>query len=79
MNTDISITKRGFWIIVSGVVVMILGFILMAGGGVEDPQVFNYEMFNARRLVVAPLAILVGVVLVGLGIMEPKFIKKDKK
>lgn len=79
MNTDISITKRGFWIIVSGVVVMILGFILMAGGGVEDPQVFNYEMFNARRLVVAPLAILVGVILVGLGIMEPKFIKKDKK
>ena len=79
MNTDISITKRGFWIIVSGVVVMILGFILMAGGGVEDPQVFNYEMFNARRLVIAPLAILVGVLLVGLGIMEPKFIKKDKK
>jgi len=56
---------------VIGVLVMILGYILLMGGGVKDPNVFNYSMFDFRRLVLAPLAMLAGVVLVILGIMGP--------
>jgi hypothetical protein len=43
-----------------GVVIILLGFILMTGGGSKDPNVFNAEMFNFRRLTLAPILILVG-------------------
>ncbi len=61
-----------------GVVVMISGYILMTGGGVKDPQVFNYAMFDFRRLVAAPLVILAGIVVEVLAIMGVTKEKKDK-
>ena len=48
---------------------MICGYILMAGGGIKDPQVFNYDMFDFRRLVAAPLVILMGIVIEIVAIM----------
>ena len=53
-----------------GVLVMIAGYILMMGGGVKDPQVFNYAMFDFRRLVAAPITIVAGVVVIAVGIMR---------
>jgi hypothetical protein len=35
-----------------------LGFILMSGGGSDDPNIFNEEMFSFRRITLAPLIIL---------------------
>ena len=44
-----------------GVAVLILGFILMAGGGSTDPNVFNKdEVYSFRRITVAPIIILIG-------------------
>ena len=43
-----------------GFLVMVAGFILMMGGGVKDPQVFNWAMFDFRRLVAAPVVIICG-------------------
>ena len=48
-------------LMLAGVVVMIAGYILMTGGGSKDPQVFNYAMFDFRRLVAAPIVILAGI------------------
>lgn len=56
-----------------GLALMLLGYVLMAGGGVKDPQVFNYSMFNFQRLVLSPLLIVAGIVLIALSI-----IKKEK-
>ena len=42
---------------------MVLGYVLMAGGGSDDPNVFNYGMFSFRRIVLAPVVILVGMVM----------------
>ncbi len=56
-----AIPKRNIIYIIIGLCVMILGFILMLGGGAENPQDYNYELFNARRLYVAPLLIIIGV------------------
>ena len=41
---------------------MVLGYVLMSGGGSDDPNVFNYDMFSFRRIVLAPIVILVGMV-----------------
>ena len=49
-------------LMLAGVIVMIAGYILMTGGGSKDPQVFNYAMFDFRRLVAAPVVIVAGVV-----------------
>ena len=43
-----------------GLMFIALGFILMAGGGSDDPNVFNPEIFNTRRIRVAPTLILIG-------------------
>lgn len=47
----------------SGIALIIIGYILMAGGGSADPEVFNPEIFSARRIIVAPIIILAGLLI----------------
>ena len=68
-NPKMAVTPKGLKFIIIGVLVMISGYILMMGGGVKDPQVFNYDMFDFRRLVAAPLVIIAGIVIVIIAIM----------
>ena len=75
-NTKMAITRKGLKLLIAGLVVMIAGYILMMGGGSKDPQVFNYAMFDFRRIVAAPLVIIAGVVVEVIAIMG---IFKDKK
>jgi hypothetical protein len=53
-----------------GLIVMISGYILMTGGGSDDPQVFNYAMFDFRRMVAAPIVIILGIVIEVVSIMK---------
>lgn len=64
-----ALTRRSLKFLLLGLIVMVAGYILLAGGGVKDPQVFNYAMFDFRRLVAAPLVILCGVVIEIIAIM----------
>ena len=43
-----------------GLGVILLGFILMIGGGSKDPDVFNPDLFNFRRIRLAPALVLIG-------------------
>ena len=70
MDNKPAIDPKGLRILIAGVIVMAAGFILMMGGGVKDPQVFNWSMFNFQRLVAAPLVILCGVVIVIIAIIR---------
>lgn len=69
-NTKMAITRKGLWMLLMGFLVMVAGFILMMGGGVKDPQVFNWSMFDFRRLVAAPVVIICGVIIVAVAIMK---------
>ncbi len=62
-----------------GLAVMIVGFVLMIGGGSDDPSVFNPAMFNFRRLVVAPVVIIAGIVTITVAIMRTPKADPDKK
>ena len=64
------ITARGLRLLLVGLIVMISGYILMMGGASEDPQVFNYAMFDFRRMVAAPLVIILGIVIEVVAIMK---------
>ena len=46
----------------AGLVLLALGYILLSGGGSDDPNVFNPEMFNTQRLYTAPILIILGFV-----------------
>jgi len=66
-------TKTNYIIMAAGLVLLALGYILLAGGGSDDPNVFNYEMFNVRRLYVAPILIILGLIAEIVAIMyKPK-------
>ena len=69
-NSKMAVTRAGVKWILIGFLVMVAGFILMTGGGVKDPGVFNWAMFDFRRLVAAPMVILCGVVIVVIAIMR---------
>lgn len=52
--------KRNYRFLFLAVFVIALGFILMAGGGSDDPNFFNEEIFNFRRIRLAPTLVLIG-------------------
>ena len=64
-----AMTPKGLRSLLVGLVVMIAGYALMSGGGSDDPQVFNYEMFDFRRRVAAPVVIILGIVIEVVAIM----------
>lgn len=60
------------WVII-GLAFLLVGFLLMIGGGSDDPDVFNEAIFNFRRLTLAPI-----LVLIGFGIQIYAIMKKPK-
>lgn len=75
-ENKMAMTAGGLKLMIAGLLVMAAGFVLLAGGGSDDPQVFNYAMFDFRRLVAAPIVIVAGIVVVVVSIMRRP---KDKK
>lgn len=76
-NEKMAITPKGLRYLLIGLVVMVSGYILMSGGGSTDPEVFNYDMFDFRRMVAAPVVIILGIVIEVVAIMRV-FKNKEK-
>ena len=52
--------RKNYMVMGIGLAVIALGFILMAGGGSDDPNVFNENIYNFRRIRLAPFLVLLG-------------------
>jgi hypothetical protein len=52
--------KENYILVLVGLALIAIGFLLMAGGGSDDPTVFSEEIFSTRRITVAPIVILLG-------------------
>lgn len=52
--------KKNYKFMLIGLAFIALGFILMAGGGSDDPNVFNPDIFSWRRIRLAPTLVLIG-------------------
>ena len=59
-NTTFIFEKKNYLYMLVGVAFIALGFILMAGGGSDDPNVFNPDIYSWRRIRLAPALILIG-------------------
>lgn len=66
--------KRNYVIMLIGIAFIGLGFVLMAGGGSDNPEIFNPEIYNFRRIRLAPT-----LVIIGLGIEIYAIMTKPKK
>ena len=66
--------KVNYKILLIGIAVIALGFILMSGGGSDDPNVFNEDVFSFRRIRLAPTTVLIG-----FGITIYAILKNPKK
>jgi hypothetical protein len=72
-------TAKGLKLMIAGLLVIVAGFLLLSGGGSDDPQVFNYAMFDMRRLVAAPIVIVAGIVVEVIAIMGHFKDNKEKE
>ncbi|WP_340067157.1 DUF3098 domain-containing protein [Ascidiimonas aurantiaca] len=52
--------RKNYLFMFIGLAFITIGFLLMSGGGVDDPNVFNPEIFNFRRIRLAPTLVLIG-------------------
>jgi len=64
--------KRAYRILGLGIVLIILGFVLMSGGGSNDPNVFNPAIFSPMRIRVAPTLVLTGFTVLVVAILATK-------
>lgn len=69
-NDNIYFTKKNYFMILTGIVVFVLGYIIMSGGNPEDPSDYSDEIFNFRRLTLAPFIVIAGYVIVLFGIIK---------
>ncbi len=71
-NIKLPFGKINYILMGVGIIILALGYILLAGGGSDDPNVFNPAMFDAQRLVWAPILIVLGFVVEIVAIMYKK-------
>lgn len=71
------LTFENYKLMLIGFVIVVVGFILMAGGGSDDPNVFNDDMFSFRRITLAPILVLGGFAFEIYAIMKKP--KKEKE
>ncbi len=71
--SNFSLSSKNVRLVLVCLIVMVSGYILMIGGGSNDPNVFSYAMFDFRRLVLSPVLVILGIVIVIVAIMrKPK-------
>ncbi len=59
-DEQMTLTIKNYILLIAGFVVIVIGMVLMTGGGSDDPNVFNYDMFSWRRITLAPILIVGG-------------------
>jgi hypothetical protein len=52
--------RKNYMFMIIGLIVIAVGFLLMAGGGSDDPEVFNPDIFSPRRIRLAPTIVIIG-------------------
>lgn len=77
MIDNFPIPKKNVYLIIFGFILMVIGYMLMTGGGTSDPELFfEEELFSFRRITLAPIIIILGIVVEIIAIM---YVPKSKE
>lgn len=71
-NSAMAFGKKDFMWMAIGMVVVILGYVLMSGGGSADPTEFSEDIFSFRRINLAPVVVLVGYGIIMYAVLRKK-------
>jgi len=69
-STGFALGRENYKLMAIGFAIIVIGFILMAGGGSDDPNVFSPDIFSFRRITLAPIVLLFGFALEIYAIMK---------
>ena len=72
-----TLSRKNYLILLAGILMIGLGYLLMIGGGSDDPNVFNPEIFSFRRITLAPMVCLAGFVTIIFAIMWRPHLKEQ--
>ena len=67
-----ALQSHNYKLMLIGIGVVVIGFLLMIGGGSEDPNVFNEDIFSFRRITLAPITVLLGYAVIFYAILKKK-------
>ncbi len=70
-GTDFLFSKKKYVILICSILLLTLGFLLMSGGGALGSE-FNPDIFSMRRIIIAPLIIIIAFIMSGIAIMIKK-------
>ncbi len=59
---ELSLKMCNYKLLAIGLAIIVIGFVLMAGGGSDDPNVFNEDVYSFRHITLAPIVVLAGFV-----------------
>ena len=74
-NSNFIFNNRNYLIMLLGLAIIGVGFILMSGGGSDDPNVFSADIYSFRRIRLAPTLVLLGL---GLQVYAILYTKQEK-
>ncbi len=77
-QADFALAKENYLYLAIGFAIIIIGFMLMIGGGSDDPKVFSEEIFSWRRVTLAPIVVLFGFVFEIWAIMKKPKVVEEK-
>ncbi|HOE04273.1 MAG TPA: DUF3098 domain-containing protein [Bacteroidales bacterium] len=77
-TTGFVLAKQNYIILLIGFLVIVTGFVLMAGGGTDDPAVFSDKIFSFRRITLAPILVIIGFAIEIFAIMKRPSERKDE-
>lgn len=75
---DMALDKENYILLAISFAIVIVGFILMIGGGSDDPNVFNEAVYGFQRVTLAPMVVLFGFVFAIYAIMKKPSVDKKK-
>jgi hypothetical protein len=72
-------SRQNYYVLLAGIALIGIGYLLMIGGGSDDPNVFNPDIFSFRRITLAPMVCLAGFVTIIFAIMWRPHLKNTEK
>lgn len=59
-DTGFALGKENLKLLGIGFIIIVIGFVVMIGGGAEDPKAFSPKIFDAQRIIIAPIIVVFG-------------------
>ncbi len=52
--------SKNYRLLLISIIILLIGFVLMSGGGSNDPSIFNSEIYSFTRIRLAPTLVIIG-------------------